>query len=72
MGPDHNIRQSFFSYILLQKDSFIRISYLIGVSSHELDPDHRKEETRRFMEFVETKIGNKRKHLYEANFPETI
>ena len=40
--------------------------------SYELDSYHIKEEMKRFMEFVETKIKNERQPLYEANCPETI
>ena len=70
MVPDNNIEHPFFSYILLQNVSFIKILYVIGVPSHKLESDHIKEETKRFMELFETKICNERQTLYESTRPE--
>ena len=72
MGLAHNIYQSLWSYILLQNDSFVTRSFVIGLPSHELDSYHIKEEMNRLMEFDKTKIDNEQKPLYEANHPEAI
>ena len=72
LGPVHHTGQSFCSYILLDNGEFIARSSVIGIQAHDLTSDHMVSETKKFMEKVEKRIGNKKLPIYDGTNPMNI
>ena len=69
LGPAHNVGQSFCSYIILENGEYIARSSVIGISDHDLNSDHLKNETVTFMTSLSEVIGNHRQPLFDPVKP---
>ena len=72
LGPAHHIGQSFCSYLILEGGTFIARSSVIGIPEHELLEESMKTLTKKFMENLETKIGNHKQPLFNITVPNDL
>ena len=72
LGPAHNIGQAFCSYILLESGEYIARSSVLGIQEEDLHSTEIISLCKKYMETLETKIGNSRLPSYDAKEPGRI
>ena len=72
LGPSHGIGQAFCSYLLTENGEFIARSSVIPVPTSDLHSDDVKNNMNKFMDNVETKIGNHKVPVYNPEKPDKI
>ena len=72
LGPAHSVGQSFCSYVLTETGEFIARSSVIGIPTVDLTSIELQNQMKRFMEKVESKIGNYRQPEFNPDQPEQI
>ena len=72
LGPAHQVGQSFCSYIILDNGTYIARSSVIGIDDTDLSTVHMKEECKRFMTSLESKIGNHKEGIFDHDNPDVI
>ncbi len=72
LGPAHKVGQAMTFYLLTDTAHFIARSTVIPIPDDELHTDVVKTLTSRFMDAVESKIGNYKQPLYDSSNPNNI
>ena len=72
LGPAHNIGQSFCSYILLENASFITRSSILIIQDDEIITERIKSMCDKFMQSIESKIGNQKQPIFDEMKPTQI
>ena len=65
LGPAHGVGQEFCSEIFTDTRVFITRSSVIPIDEHKSTSDHITKQCNNFMEYVEAKIGNAKKPLFD-------
>ena len=72
LGPAHHVGQSFCSHILRQSGKVIARSSIIPVPPEDFESQDIKGLTKRFMENVESKIGNHKTGIFNMDEPRSV
>ena len=72
LGPAHHVGQSFCSYIIKPDGEFLARSSVVPILDEDLLTDDMKNNMRKFMDNLESKVGNSKEPIYQEDAPNRI